>query len=72
MKLMSFSIKIITCVCLIFLFMVFKGFSQKIEIEKKEGIVIVKNSKNPEKVPGAPTALSLEEDLRIGVGEGEQ
>lgn len=72
MKLFSFSIKIITCVCLIFLFLVILGFTQKVKIERIDGVVIVKNPKKPVKVPGAPTALILEEDLRIGVGEGKE
>ena len=71
MKLTTFSIKLISCVCIFFFLMVILGFSQKVKIEEKDGVIIVKNPKKPAKVPGAPMALTLEEDLRIGVEEGE-
>ena len=40
-------------------------------IEEKDGVIIVRNPKKPVSVSGEPHALSLEEDLRIGVLEGE-
>jgi hypothetical protein len=47
-------------------------FAQKIKIEKKDGVTIVHNHKKPAKVPGAPTSLTLEEDLCIGVESGDE
>jgi hypothetical protein len=47
------------------------GCSQGVTIQEEDGITVVRNPKNPVSVPSAPSALSLEEDLRIGVLEGE-
>ena len=47
------------------------GCSEGVTIEKQGGVTVVRNPKDPVPVPGAPKALSLEEDLRIGVLEGE-
>lgn len=47
------------------------GCSEKVTIEEKDGVIIVRNPKSPVAVSGEPRALSLEEDLRIGVLEGE-
>ena len=72
MKLTTFSIKLISCVSLFSFLIVIPGCSPKAKIEKKDGVIIVKNPRKPVKVPGEPTALSLEEDLRLGTSEGEE
>ena len=41
-------------------------FGQQVEIEKKDGVTIVHNPKEPVKRPGAPTSLDLIQDLCIG------
>lgn len=48
------------------------GFSQKVKIEEKDGVTMIRNPKKAVKVKGAPKALSLEEDLRIGIEEGDE
>lgn len=48
------------------------GFSQKVKIEKKDGVTIIRNPKKPVNLPGAPKALTLEEDLCIGIEEGDE
>ena len=47
------------------------GCSQGVKIEKEDGVTIVRNPEQPAAAPGAPKALTLEENLRIGVMEGE-
>ena len=69
---MKNKIKIVTVVLSLFIFMVFPCFSQNIKIEKKDDVTIIHNPKRPGQVPGAPKALSLEEDLRIGIEEGDE
>jgi hypothetical protein len=41
-------------------------FAQEVKIEKKDGLTIVHNPKEPVKKPGAPSSLDLIKDLRIG------
>jgi hypothetical protein len=69
---MKNKIKIVTVVLSLFIFMLFPCFSQNIKIEKKDDVTIIHNPKRPGQVPGAPKALSLEEDLRIGIEEGDE
>lgn len=69
---MKNKIKIVTIVLSLFIFMLFPCFSQNIKIEKKDDVTIIHNPKKPGQVPGAPKALSLEEDLRIGIEEGDE
>ena len=59
-------------VLLLTLLSVIPGIAQKVKIEEKDGVVIIKNPKNPVSVPGGPTSLVCEENLKIGVEEGEE
>jgi hypothetical protein len=69
---MKNKIKIAAIVLSMFIFIVVLCFSQNIKIEKKDDVTIIHNPKKPGQVPGAPKALSLEEDLRIGIDEGDE
>ena len=68
----KFFIKRTLFLLLLALLLVALGFTQKVKIEEKDGVVIVKNPKKPVMVPGGPTALIFKENLRIGVEEGEE
>ena len=46
--------------------------AQKIKIETKDRVTIVRNPKKPVKVPGAPKSLTLIEDLCIGEPTSEE
>jgi len=41
-------------------------FGQEVKIEKKDGVTIVHNPKEPVKKPGSPTSLDFVQDLCIG------
>jgi len=69
---MKNKIKIVTVVLSLFIIMLFPCFSQNIKIEKKDDVTIIHNPKKPGHVPGAPKSLALEEDLRIGIEDGDE
>ncbi|UCE41036.1 MAG: 6-bladed beta-propeller [Candidatus Aminicenantes bacterium] len=48
------------------LLMLSPNYAQKAKIEKKDGVTIVHNPKEPVKKPGAPSSLVLVQDLCIG------
>jgi hypothetical protein len=62
----SQSIKIIVIFLWSFLLMFSPCFAQKIKIEKKDGLIIIHNPKEPVKKPGALSSLALIQDLCIG------
>jgi len=64
--------RIVFSVWLLILIATAPGFSQKVKIEEKDGVIIIRNPKKPVQVKRAPKALSLEEDLRIGIEEGDE
>ena len=41
-------------------------------IRIEDGVTIVRNPMEPVRVPGGPTGLVLEKNLRIGIGEGDE
>lgn len=57
-----------------FCFLIFNVFvfGDKIKIKEENGVIVVYNPKKPDPPPGIPTELILEEDLTIGVKEGEE
>ena len=58
--------------CLVFLVMVVSLRSDKIEIKKENGVTVIYNPKKPSPPAGIPTELILEEDLTLGVREGQE
>jgi hypothetical protein len=48
------------------LFMLSPCFAQEVKIEKKDGVTIVHNPKEPVKKLGAPSSLEFNQDLCIG------
>jgi len=68
-EIMSFdrlALKIFPAITLCILLSFLPLHPQKIKVEQKEGVTIIKNPKVPVTVPGAPKMLVLEEDLCIG------
>lgn len=57
-----------------FCFLIFNVFvfGDKIKIKEENGVIVVYNPKKPDPPPGIPTRLILEEDLTIGVKEGQE
>ncbi len=41
-------------------------------IQVEDGVTVVRNPLEPVKIPGAPAGLVLEEELRIGIAEGDE
>ena len=41
-------------------------------IRIEDGVTIVRNPMEPVRMPGGPTGLVLEKNLRIGIGEGDE
>lgn len=46
--------------------------TQKVEIKQEDGVTVVYNPKKPVQILGMPNELILTEELRIGVGSGDE
>ena len=58
------ALKLTTIIPLVFLLCI--GWVQKVEVETKKGVKIIRNPKAPVSLPGSPSTLILKEDLVIG------
>ncbi len=47
-------------------------YSQKIEIKRENGVIVIYNPKNPVSLSGVPTRLILKEEFKIGEKEGRE
>jgi len=65
-------LKEILVLFLCFLMMAASLHSDEIKIKKENGLTVIHNPKRPSPPPGLPTELILEEDLSIGVKEGQE